>query len=169
MDFSQLALSRSSVREFSTREIEEEKLLQVLNSARLAPSAVNFQPYRLYVARKGEVQDKLKSCYHREWIKNAPVILVVVGLHAMGWKRASDRKDFTEIDAAILTDHLVLQAADLGLGTCWVCNFDVKAVQSILDLKEDEDPIALIPMGYPLGEILSNKKRKGLDELIVNL
>ncbi len=169
MDFSQLAFVRCSVREFSKREVEEEKLAQVVNAARLAPSAVNFQPCRIYVARKGEIQDKLKSCYHREWIRNAPVLIVVVGLHAMGWKRASDGNDFTGIDAAILTDHLVLQAADLGLGTCWVCNFDVKAVKALLGLMEDEEPIALIPIGYPAGEVPVNKKRKDLSELIVNL
>jgi nitroreductase len=167
MHFNELIQYRCSVRDYSSHEVEEEKLIQVLNAARLAPSAVNFQPYRIYVAKKGEIQDKLKSCYHREWIKNAPVLLVVVGLHDMGWKRASDRKDFTEIDVAISIDHLVLQAADLGLGTCWVCNFDTKAITEILNLKNNEDPIALIPIGYALNEPITTKKRKGLEELLV--
>jgi nitroreductase len=166
MVFQELVKQRYSVRDFRDAEVEQEKLEMILDAARLAPSAVNFQPFRLYVFNGGTKLDQIKAAYHREWIKKAPIIVLVVGLHEMGWKRAQDRKDYTDVDAAIAIDHMTLQAADLGLGTCWVCNFDVETVRKVLMLKDNEDPVALIPIGYPVVDEAPVKRRKGLDELV---
>jgi nitroreductase len=95
------------------------------------------------------------------------MIIVVVGLHEVAWKRNQDAKDHTDIDAAIAIDHITLQAADLGLGTCWVCNFDAEKCHEILKLKPTEEPIALVPLGYPESDDIPVKKRKGLEELVV--
>lgn len=166
MKFSELIKERYSVRNYSTQPIEDEKLNMILEAARLAPSAVNYQPLRLYVVReKGKLSD-IKGCYHRDWIKNAPVIIVAVGLHSVAWKRGSDLKDSTDIDTAIAIDHMTLQATELGLGTCWVCNFDVDKCRKILELNQDEEPIALLPIGYPADVNTSPKKRKRLDEMV---
>lgn len=169
MKFNDLVNQRYSVRKYANKAVEEEKLDTILESARKAPSAVNFQPYKLFVVQSDEKLEAIRSCYHRSWFETAPVVIVVVGLHGMAWKRAVDSKDHTDIDAAIVADHLMLQAAELGLGTCWVCNFDIEMTREALDLSATEEPIALIPLGYPESDEVPVKKRKGIDELVVRL
>jgi len=169
MNFTQLVTQRYSVRKYSTQAVEAEKLEIILESARKAPSAVNFQPYKIFVVTSAEKLAEVKACYHRTWIQQVPVILVVVGLHTMAWKRGIDFKDHTDIDAAILIDHIMLQAAELGLGTCWVCNFDVEKLNGLLNLKSTEEPIAIVPLGYPESKDIPVKKRKGLDEIVVRI
>jgi nitroreductase len=165
MDFKELVNTRYSVRKYLPRPVEDEKIMLVLEAARKAPSAVNYQPVKLYVIRKKENLDAIFECYHRNWFKKAPMVIVVTGLHTQAWKRSSDMKDHTDIDAAIAIDHITLQAADLGLGTCWICNFDAKKTAETLGLAPDEEPIALIPLGYPEGNKIPEKKRKPLNEL----
>lgn len=167
MDFKSLVNKRYSVRKFSTKPVEDEILNLVLDTARKAPSAVNFQPYKIFVIKSEEKLEAAKACYHRSWIKTAPVLIVVVGVHDMSWKRGQDGKDSADIDAAIFVDHLMLQAAELGLGTCWVCNFDVELLRETLELKTVEEPIAIIPIGYSENKDTPVKKRKGLDELVI--
>lgn len=169
MDFIKLVNERYSVRKYANQPVEEEKLEIILNSARKAPSAVNFQPYKIYVVQSEEKLKEVKECYHRTWLQGVPVVLVIVGLHQMAWKRGVDAKDSTDIDAAILIDHIMLQATDLGLGTCWVVNFDVEKLHKTLQLKPKEEPIAIVPLGYPLNKEVPVKKRKGLDELVVRI
>jgi len=167
MEYKTLANNRYSVRNFTNQPVENEKIELILETARKAPSAVNFQPYKMYVVQSAEKLDAVKSCYHRTWIKSAPIVIVVVGKKGMAWKRAQDMKDYTDIDAAILIDHIMLQATDLGLGTCWVCNFDIDALREVLELDYNQEPIAIIPVGYPASDEIPVKKRKGLDELVV--
>jgi nitroreductase len=167
MNFNELVNSRYSVRKFTAQEVKNETIESILETARKAPSAVNFQPYKVYIVKSDEKLKQIKECYHRDWINAAPVILVITGVHDMAWKRGQDGKDHTDIDAAIFIDHITLQSADLGLGTCWVCNFDVMAITDALALNADEEPIALIPLGYPQNEEAPAKKRKGIDEIAV--
>ncbi len=169
MDFLQLVKTRYSVREFKPTQIEIDKLEKVLEAGRLAPSAVNFQPWHFIVVNEEGMLQRLSECYHREWFKTAPCCIVVCGNHKEGWKRSSDGKDHTDIDAAIAIDHMTLQAAELGLGTCWVCNFDPQKTIDLFGLPESLEPIALIPIGYPEDETYfdtKSKKRKPADEII---
>jgi nitroreductase len=167
MDFEKLASTRYSVRKYASQKVEDDKLELVLEAACKAPTAVNFQPFRLYVIRDEKVRQQIIECYHRSWLTTAPVIIVAVGLHDAAWKRGADGKDHTDIDMAIVIDHLTLQAADLGLGTCWVCNFDAEKCSEVLKLRPSEEPVALIPLGYPESEDIPVKKRKGIDELVI--
>jgi nitroreductase len=167
MDFDKLVPTRYSVRSYSSRKIEDETLEVVLEAARKAPTAVNFQPFRLYVIRDEKMRQLINECYHRNWFASAPLIIVAVGLHDQAWKRGSDGKVYTDIDMAIVIDHIMLQAADLGLGTCCVCNFDAVKCREVLNLKSSEEPIALIPIGYPDTDEIPAKKRKSLDEIVV--
>lgn len=167
MEFKELIRRRYSVRNYSTQAIEDDKLNMILEAARIAPSAVNYQPVKLYVVREKEKLSDIKGCYHREWIKNAPVVIVAVGLHSVAWKRGTDLKDSTDIDTAIVIDHMTLQATELGLGTCWVCNFDVEKCRKILGLNPDEEPIALLPIGYPVEVNVPEKKRKSTNEIVI--
>ncbi len=164
MDFLDLARERFSVRSYKNTPVEEEKLAQVLEAARIAPSAVNFQPWHFIVVQKKENLNKLHNIYNREWIKQAPVIIVACSDHSASWKRGSDGKDSADIDIAISVDHLTLMAASLGLGTCWVCNFDVKQCSELFRLPPHIEPAVLIPLGYP-DTRMPVKKRKLISEI----
>ena len=165
MSFLELAQKRYSVRRYKDQPVEQDKILQVLEAARTAPSAVNYQPWHFIVAVEAEVKDKISEAYPRDWFRQAPVIIVACGDHDQSWKR-NDGKDHCDVDVAIAVDHLTLAAADLGLGTCWVCAFNAEKVHSALELPDNLEVIALIPIGYPKEDIPSEKKRKSLDELV---
>ena len=167
MNFLELARKRCSVRQYSDRSVEPEKMDYVLEVARLAPSAVNKQPWHILLIESKEKRQQLQSCYDREWFKQAPLYLIVCGNHAESWKRAEDGKDHADVDVAILTEHLCLAAAEQGLGTCWVCNFNVARCKQLFNLPEDLEPVVLLPLGYPADESAfeGEKKRKALTEI----
>lgn len=165
MNFSQLVNARFSVRSYKNIPVEAEKLTKVLEAARLAPSAVNFQPWHFIVIDNKEVLNRIYSVYNRTWIKEAPVIIVACSDHNQSWKRGSDGKDSADIDISIAVDHMTLQATELGLGTCWVCNFDVNLCKKILDIPNHIEPVVLLPLGYPNCK-LPVKKRKLLDAIV---
>lgn len=86
--------------------------------------------------------------------------------HAEAWHRQNDGKDHADIDTAIAIDHLTLAAAEQGLGTCWVCNFDARQCAEILGLSAEFEPVALIPLGYAADDgCAQQKKRKSNEEL----
>lgn len=147
--FIELAKSRFSCRKFKNTLVEKGLITLVLEAARVAPSAVNYQPWQFIVISDALLLDKIKSTYPREWFNAVNQIIVVLGDHSIGWKRKLDNKDHTDIDIAITIDHLTLAATDLGLGTCWVCNFDANRVAEFLNLPSTTEVIALIPIGYP--------------------
>jgi nitroreductase len=165
MSFLDIANARYSVRSFEKKEVEMEKLLQVLEAARIAPSAVNFQPIHFVVVTEQEEKEKIYQTYKRDWIKEAPVIIVACGDHKTSWDR-KDGKDHADIDVAIAVDHMSLAATDLGLGSCWVCAFDAKLCHQLLALPENLEIVALLPLGYPKGERTTELRRKKLDELV---
>ena len=110
----------------------------------------------------------IATSYQRAWILQAPVIIVICGDHSRSWRRA-DGKDHLDIDAAIAVDHMTLAAAELGLGTRWVCKFDSMLCHKILDLPSHIETIALLPIGYPEDEGDINrheKERKSVDEMV---
>lgn len=164
MDFKQLAEARYSSRAYDTRPVEPAKLDQVLEAARLAPTAANRQAFRIVVVTDPELRSHMKDAYHREWFYTAPVIIVACGIPDRNWVRA-DGKNYNDVDVAIVLDHLILQAADLGLGTCWIADFDAHAVKEILDLPEGVEPVALTPLGYP-ADSRRPKKRKTIDDVV---
>lgn len=166
MNFFQLVTQRYSVRNYKNTPIEEHKLLQVLNAARMAPSAVNFQPWHFIVFTRPEKLKQLHEVYQRDWFKTAPVVIMACADHSQSWKRGADGKDSADIDVAIAVDHLTLQAAELGLGTCWVCNFDIHRCSETMKLPGHIEPIAMIPVGYPEDDNIPEKKRKMPDEVI---
>lgn len=165
MSFLELAKKRYSVRSYLDRPVEKEKLLQVLEAARIAPSAVNKQPWNFIVVTNENTKNKIAETYPREWFKTAPAVIVVCGNHSKSWKR-KDGKDHCNIDVAIAIDHMTLAATDLGLGTCWVCAFDAKQCHKILGLPENLEVIALIPIGYPADTAPENKNRMDISEIV---
>jgi len=167
MNFIELATQRSSVRNFATIPVEKEKLLQVLEAARIAPSAANFQPWQFIVITEPELLRLIYPLYPREWLRSAPIIIVALGDHSKGWHRGKDDKDYTEIDLAIAIDHMTLAATELGLGTCWICNFDTEKLMDFFNLPDNMEPIALIPVGYPGVMKKPVKIRKSLEQIVL--
>lgn len=148
MDFIEIARQRFSCRSYQNKAVDEGKLYKVLEAGRIAPSAVNNQPWHFVVIQDEENRKKICSAYKRDWLQQAPVIIVVCGDHSASWKR-SDGKDHCDIDIAITVDHITLMATEQGLGTCWVCNFDKQKVIEVLNLPDNIEPMVILPLGYP--------------------
>ena len=164
MDFSNLSRQRYSVRAYKPDPVDDNKLQQVLEAARLAPTAANRQPFRLIVIHTAGRQAELKRLYHRDWFSQAPLVIGICALPKPAWVR-SDGKNYADVDAAIAMDHLILAAADLGLGTCWVAAFDPAAAREILRLPDDVEPVAFTPLGFPADQPRP-KERKPLADLV---
>jgi nitroreductase len=165
MEFRELIEKRYSVRAYKPDPVDEEKLEQVLQAARLAPTAANRQPFQLIVIHTAGREAELKRIYGRDWFVQAPVVICACGVPAQGWTRREDGKNYTDVDVAIVMDHLILAAADLGLGTCWIGAFDPDAAREVLGLPDGVEPIAFTPLGVPADQ-LGAKKRKPLAELV---
>jgi nitroreductase len=164
MEFSELIRTRYSVRAYRPDPVEDDKLEQILEAARLAPTASNRQPFRILVIHTEGRQEELRRIYRRGWFVDAPIILCACGVPAENWVRM-DGKNYNDVDVTIAMDHLILAAADLGLGTCWVAAFDPDAAREVLNLPAGVEPVAFTPLGYP-ADTPSQKKRKSLDELV---
>jgi nitroreductase len=167
--FLDIAKNRYSCRKYDTRPVEEEKLMLVLEAGRVAPSAVNFQPWHFYVIQEAAQLEKFNAAYHREWFKTAPCVIVICTNHEQSWKRKEDGKDHGDVDAAIATDHMTLQATELGLATCWICNFYVDRTRELLKLPEHLEAVVILSLGYPLDTSdpeRHQEKRKPLSEIV---
>jgi len=165
MEFDTLIRRRFSVRSFTHQKVDRAVLLEVLEAARIAPSAANYQPWHFIVITEPEPLAEIQQAYPRVWFKEAPVCIIVCSDHNLSWKRKPDGKDYADVDLAIAIDHLMLKATDLGLGTCWVCNFDVALARKILRLPPHIEPLAFIPMGYTKSQA-PVKLRKALSEIV---
>ena len=148
MTFQELAHARYSVRSFKNQPIEEEKMNLILEAGRIAPTACNNQPQKIYVAKSEEARKKLASVCRCTF--DAPVILVVCYDRTRDWKnKLMPGYESGETDAAIVCTHMMLQAFELGIGSCWVGYFNAQEVSEVLDLPEDIVVSALLPIGYP--------------------
>ena len=165
MSFFNLIKKRYSVRAYKPDPVEDDKLQQVLDAARWAPSACNRQPYQLIVINAVEQAEELQRIYHRSWFySQAPLVIAICGLTQEAWRRR-DGHNYQFVDAAIAMDHLILAATELGLGTCWVAAFDVQAARDVLGLPLNVEPIAFTPLGYPADEP-GPKTRKEVNGLV---
>ena len=147
MDFAALSQARYSLRKFSDRPVEDEKLDMILKAGQNAPTAHNLQPQRIFVLRSPEALEKADGCTASHF--HPPVMLVICADPAVSWKREYDGKDHGEIDAAIAVTQMMLQAADLGLGTTYVGMFDPVKLHSAFPEMAGLVPVALLPLGYP--------------------
>lgn len=165
MDFLSLCKVRYSVRNFMSKKPEKAAIEYIMECVRMAPSAVNFQPWKFkYITDEAELA-QLCECYARDWMKKAPACFIAYCDHGQEWVRKSDGKPHGDIDVAIAVEHLCLAAAEQGLGTCWVCNFDVEKCRQYFPGDEGCEPVALIPIGYPDGEA-AEKKRKPMSDIL---
>lgn len=159
MDFMKLAQTRYSVRKFEQKPVEKEKLDLVLKAARLSPTACNNQPQRILVIESNEAMEKLRGCTRYHF--GAPAALLVCYDSNESWKRGCDGKDSGDVDASIVGTHLMMEAAELGLGTTWVGNFDPAAIIKAFALPDNIVPVALFPVGYPAPDAEKINPRHG--------
>ena len=165
MDYFEVVQQRHSVRSYKPDPVEPEKLQRILECARLAPTAANRQAFKVVVVATGGNKEALQHIYSKTWFVNAPYLLCVCSVPGECWVR-SDKKRYSDVDAAIVMDHMVLAATAQGLGTCWVAAFDVEAARAILKLDDAWEPIAFTPLGYP-NDSTFKKVRKPLEEVLV--
>ena len=165
MDFQELIRVRYSCRAYRSDPVAEDQLMQVLEAARLAPTADNRQPFRLVVIRTAGREQELQRVYGKDWFVQAPLVIAACGVPAENWVRKQDGKNYNDVDVAIVMDHLILAAADLGLGTCWIAAFDPAAARELLELPEGVEPVAFTPLGRP-ADAPRQKTRKKSDELV---
>jgi nitroreductase len=147
MEYFDLIRSRESVRSYDpARQVPPEVLEKIIESGRLAPSAANRQPWKFLVISSEPMLQKLRACYHPEWFKEAPHILVVVGLKDQAWTRNADGYNPVETDTAIAMTHMILAAENEGVGTCWIAAFNPALLAEALELKENEVVFGITPL-----------------------
>ena len=146
MEFSELIKNRYSVRAYQSKPVEQEKLDAILEAVRLAPTASNRQPFQLLVIHTQGREQELKKIYPRDWFVQAPIILCGVGVPIRGWVRSEDKRRYLDVDVAIVMDHVILSAANQGLGTCWIAAFNAKAAREILCLPDNVEPVIFTPL-----------------------
>ena len=167
MDFLQLAADRYSVRKFKDTPVPRELIDKVLKAGQLAPTACNFQPQKILVVSSAEGLAKLKKCTECHF--NAPAALIICYDRTACWKRPYDGHDSGDIDASIVTTHMMLEAAELGVGSTWVMYFIPEAVKTEFGLPENWEPTAILVMGHPSEQCTPSgmhSKRKELDETV---
>ena len=135
--------NRKSIRSYKQQSIPEEILVKILDSARLAPSAGNKQPWHFIVVNNKEIRSKIaKGCRYGRFLDESPIVIVACG----------DKKNslhWYAIDTAIALEHLVLTATALGLGTCWIGLFNEADIKKRLQIPENYKIVALVSLGYP--------------------
>ncbi|MBN1582191.1 MAG: nitroreductase family protein [Anaerolineae bacterium] len=162
MGFSKLVQTRYSVRGYKPDPVEKDKLQQILEAARMAPTAGNRQRFQLIVIHTQGREEELRRIYDKDWFVQPPLVICAC---RFPMDPARQRKDYTDVDIGIVVDHLILTAAELGLGTCWIGAFDPAAVREILGLPDEIEPVIFTTLGYP-DDPPRPKKRKELSELV---
>jgi nitroreductase len=166
MDFEKLIHARYSCRHYSDKDLEEGLLEKVLEAGRLAPTAANRQPFQIIVIQTKDQGEALLKIYPKDWFIQPPFVLGVCIEPEIGWTRKKyDNQSYAVVDAAIVVDHITLQASDIGLGTCWIGDFNPQEAREFLNLPEGVEPVAFTPLGYPLDHPVP-KKRKSLEDLV---
>ena len=156
--------TRRSIRSYRDRPVEPEKLRQILEAARLAPSASNRQDWKFIVVRDQQMRAKLATaCHNQKFIAQAPVVIAACSTNPSR-KMASGQLASTT-DLSIAVDHMTLAAVELGLGTCWIGAFDAPAVAKLLHVPDDSAVVHILPLGYP-AESPSPRPRKPASEVI---
>lgn len=168
MEYIELIHQRESVRNYDpTKPVPKEYLEKILDAGRVAPSACNIQPWKFLLISSPTLLEKVKESYNREWFKDAPHILVIVGLKDKAWNRSYDGYNSIETDVAIAMTHIILAAENEGVGTCWIAAYDPSILRKALNLDKNQLVFGITPLGYPKSgyQKTVSKKRKPLSEI----
>lgn len=172
--FFELVQKRVSCRSYTEKQLSEEDIKLILESARLAPSACNKQPWRFAVVRDKEVKTKLikEGCIwgiNMDWAIKAAIIIVLGMKKSLITHKIApqiSKIDYSLIDMGIVGEHIVLQATELGLGTCWIGWIKPDKIRKIVSWEKDIKPVSLITIGYPSDDSTKPKQRFPLEELV---
>lgn len=164
MDLWEAIRTRRSVRAYRPEPPPRELVEKVLEAARLAPSAANFQPWHFFVITDPAKRAALKQAYGAGWFVSAPVIVLACAVPDAAWKR-SDGVNYATVDVAIAFYHLTLAARAEGLGTCWVGAFKPAELRRIMELPPELEPVAMTPLGFPTEEAKPTP-RKDMAEIV---
>lgn len=168
--------TRRSVRKYSNKPVEDEKILKLIESARLAPSGRNKQPWHFIIVKSESTKQKISKVSHdQKWMNTAPIHIVCVADIRerieddieISLNENSPQPELKIVirDVSIAIEHMVLEAEKLGLGTCWVAWFTQEEIRPILNIPEDKYVVAVIPVGYA-DEITKPRPRKNIEEII---
>lgn len=169
MEYTELIRSRESIRNYDpTRPVPKEILEKILDAGRQAPSACNYQPWKFLVISSSAMLEKVRASYQRDWFRDAPHIIVTLGLKDMAWKRSYDGYNSIETDVAIAMTHIILAAENEGVGACWVEAYNPIILKEAINPGENQMIFGIVPLGYPRPGFkkASNKKRKSLEEIV---
>ena len=167
MDFLELSKKRYSVLHYQKKRIPSEVINKILEAAISAPTACNYQPQRIKVINTDADRAKLNRVVPSKYY--VPAAFLVCYDKNMCWTRNFDGKTSGEIDASIVTTHMMMEATDLGLGSIWVMYWNPESMKAEFALPEQYEPIALLITGYAEENIESNKghyKRKEIKDII---
>jgi len=163
MTVQEAILARRSIRKYSDRPVEPEKLKTVLEAARLAPSAKNEQNWLFIVVQdKEKLADLAEAAYGQKFVAEAPAAIIVC---ATSRRFMACGQPTDTMDCSIAMSFILLQAQELGLGTCWLGRFDADKVKKLLNIPEEISVIAMTPLGYP-AESPAARPRKAAEEVI---
>ncbi|MBE6049295.1 MAG: nitroreductase [Clostridium sp.] len=166
-NFLELVQSRYSVRKFSDKEVEREKIDKILRAGQVAPTACNLQPQRILVINSKEAINKFRKCTECHF--NAPLAILVCHDKDKAWKRSYDGKSSGDIDASIVTTHMMLEAFNLGIGSTWVMHFIPEAIREEFNLPENYEATSILVMGYPAEDAKpfpGHADKKNLEETV---
>lgn len=159
-------MNRKSIRRYKSDPIPEKVLTRVLEAARWAPSGKNLQPWKFIVVRDEHLRQELAAASaHQFFMAEAPVTIVACGYPEESYAHMGRYMKSWSVDVAIALEHLMLQAQEEGLGTCWIGSFEEEDVKALLRIPEEVRVLALTPLGYP-DEHPAPKMRKSLEEII---
>ena len=165
MDFESVIRKRHSTRKFSSKGLEKEKLEKILEAGRIAPSAKNLQPIKIYVVKSAEGLekiDKASPCRYK-----APIVLIVCGNKDEAFRKDNDST--YSIDASITATHMMLEATNIGVDSVWVKLFSEEVIRQEFEIPENIAPICLLPIGYKdidCPESSNHNIRKSIEEIV---
>lgn len=168
MDFLELAMARYSVRSFNPeKEVEQEKVDRILKAGQVAPTAVNFQPQKIYLIRGNAALEKYRKCTPCHF--GETLVLITCYDKTRCWTRPDDGKQSGDIDGSIVTTHMMLEAWELGIGSTWIMKFDPAAVRREFNLPDELEPVSVLSMGYPAEDAAPSPRHtlyKPIEELV---
>lgn len=165
--FFDLVSRRYSCRGYDNAPVSRDMLNAIVETARLAQSACNRQPWKFLVVDTPELRAEVVKCYSRDWAAEAQAFVIALGNSGEAWVRPSDGHNSMDIDVAIACENMCLAAASLGLGACWIGNFDVAGLRKAFDIPAEWTPVAVLSIGYPKpSQPVPEKKRKNIDEVV---
>lgn len=148
MDYDDVIYTRYSVRKYSDKPVEKDKLDKILDAGRIAPTAGNRQPQRIVIVNSDEALDNMKRCTPCHF--NAPLLLLVCYDKSVeNNNHYGDKRPYGQVDAGIVLTHMMLEAHNLGIGTVWVGLFNPELLREYFHIPDHYEILGLMPLGYP--------------------